>query len=137
MKITDDEYLCKICKVATPSKEIKVKRDKSSNTIKLWNHLERFHVEIYEQLRPSNAPNTLTDYFSKTSKFSGRNLEQTKKECIDLIVKTNAPFTLLDHPHFKKFRNYLVQGEEGIPSHHSERRGMDKLFEDERDKVRE
>ena len=93
MKITDDEYLCKICKVATPSKEIKVKRDKSSSTIKLWNHLERFHVEIYKQLRPSNAPNTLTDYFSQTSKFSGRNLEQTKKECIDLIVKTDAPFT--------------------------------------------
>ena len=103
MKITDDEYLCKIFKVATPLKEIKVKRDKSSSTIKLWNHLERFHIEIYKQLRPSNAPNTLTYYFSKTSKFSGRNLEKTKKECIDLIVKTDAPFTLLDHPQFKIF----------------------------------
>ena len=102
MKITDDEYLCKICKVATPSKEIKVKRDRSSSTIKLWKHLERFHVEIYKQIRPSNAPNTLINYFSKTSKFSGTNSEQTKKECIDLIVKTYAPFTLLDHPQFKK-----------------------------------
>ena len=137
MKITDDEYLCKICKVATPSKEIKVKRDKSSSTIKLWNHLERFHVEIYKQLRPSNSPNTLTDYFLKTSKFSGKNLEQTKKEYIDLIVKTEAPFTLLDHPQFKKFCNYLVQGEVGIPSRHSGCRGMEKLFEDESDKVRE
>ena len=90
MKIADDEYLCKICKGATPSKKIKVKRDRSSSTIKLWNHLERFHGEIYKQLRPSNAPNTLTDYFSKTSKFSGRNSEQTKKECTDLIVKTYA-----------------------------------------------
>ena len=103
MKITDDEYLCKICKVATPSKEIKVKRDRRSSTIKLWKHLERFHVEIYKQIRPSNAPNTLINYFSKTSKFSGTNSEQTKKECIDLIVKTYAPFTLLDHPQFKKF----------------------------------
>ena len=103
MKITDDEYLCKICKVATPSKEIKVKRDRSSSTIKLWNHLERFHVEIYNQLRPSNAPHTLTDYFSKTLKVSGRNSEHTKKECIDLIVKTDAPFTLLDHLQFKQF----------------------------------
>ena len=103
MKITNDEYLCQICKVATPSKEIKVKRDRSSSTIKLWKHLERFHVEIYKQLRPSDAPNTLIDYLSKTSKFSGRNLEQTKKECMDLIVKTNAPFRLLDHPQFKKF----------------------------------
>ena len=111
MKITDDEYLCKICKVATPSKEIKVKKDRNSSTIKLWNHLERFHVEIYKQLRPSNAPNTITDCFLKTSKFSGKNSEQTKKECIDLIVKTDAPFTLLDHPQFKKFCNYLVQGE--------------------------
>ena len=106
MKIMDDEYLCKIFKVATLSKEIKVMRDRSSSTIKLWNHLERFHVEIYMQLRPSNAPNTLTDYFSKTSKFSGRTSEQTKKECIDLIVKTDAPFTLLYHPQFKKFCNY-------------------------------
>ena len=137
MKITDDEYLCKICKVATPLKEIKVKRDRSSSTIKLWNHLKRFHVEIYKQLRPSNAPNTLTDYFSKSSKFSGRNSEQTKKECIDIIVKTDAPFTLLDHPQFRKFCNYLVQGEAGIPSRNSGRRGMEKLFEDERDKVRE
>ena len=99
--------------------------------------MERFHVEIYKQLRPSNAPNTLTDYFLKTSKFSCRNLEQTKKECIDLTVKIDAPFTLLDHPQFKKFCNYLVQGEAGIPSRHSRRRGMEKLFEDERDKVRE
>ena len=44
---------------------------------------------------------------------------------------------LLDHPQFKKFYNYLVQGEAGIPSRHSGRRGMEKLFEDERDKVRE
>ena len=58
MKITDDEYLYKTCKVATPSKEIKVKTDRSSSTIKLWNHLEGFHVEIYKQLRPSNALNT-------------------------------------------------------------------------------
>ena len=103
MKITYEEYLCKICKEAIPSKEIKVKRDRSSSTIKLWKHLERFHVEIYKQLRPSNAPNTLIDYFSRTSKFSGRNSEQTKKECIDLIVETNSPFSLLDHPKFKFF----------------------------------
>ena len=80
-----------------------MKRDRSSSTIKLWNHLERFHVEIYKQLMPSNAPNTVIDYFSKTSKFSGRNSEQTKKECIDLIVKTNASFTLFDHPQFNFF----------------------------------
>ena len=137
MKITDDEYLCKNFKVATPSKEIKVKRDRSSSTIKLWNPLERFHVEIYKQIRPSNAPNTLTDYFSKTSKFSGRNSEQTNKECIDLIVKTDAPVTLLGHPQFKNFCNYLVQGEVGIARRHSRRRGVEKLFEDERNKVRE
>ena len=114
-----------------------MKRDRSSRTIKLWKHLERFHVEIYKKLRPLNAHNTLTDYFSKTLKFLGKNLEQTKKECIDLIVKTDAPFTLLDHPQFKKFCNYLVQGEAGIPSRHFGRRGMENLFEDERDKVRE
>ena len=106
MKITDNEYLCKMCKVTTPSKEIKVKRNRSSSTIKLWKHLEKFHDEIYEQPRPSNAPYTLTDYFSKTSKFSGRNSKQTKTECIDLIVKTDAHFTLLDHYQFKKFYNY-------------------------------
>ena len=99
--------------------------------------MERFHVEIYKQLRPSNAPNTLTNYFSKNSKFSGRNSEQTNKECINLIVKTDVPFMLLDHPRFKKFCNCLVQGEARIPSRHSGRRGMEKLFEDERDKVRE
>ena len=77
-----------------------MKRDRSSSTIKLWIHLKRFHVEIYKQLRPSNAPNTLTDYFSKTLKFSGKNSKQTKKECIDLIVKKDAPFTLFDHPQF-------------------------------------
>ena len=99
--------------------------------------MERFHVKIYKQLRPSNAHNTLTDYFSNTSKFLERNLQQTKKECIDLIVKTDAPFMLLDHPQFKKFCNYLVQGEARIPSRHSRRQGMEKLFEDERDKVRE
>ena len=98
MKITDDEYLCKICKVATPSSY------RSSSTIKLYKHLERFNVEIHKQLRPSNAPNTLTNYFSKTSKFLGRNSKQTNKECIDLIVKKDAPFMLLDHPQFKVFQ---------------------------------
>ena len=69
MKITNNEYLCKIYKAATPSKEVKVKRDRSSSTIKLRKHLEKFHIEIYKQLRPSGAPTTLMDYFSKTSKF--------------------------------------------------------------------
>ena len=72
MKITDDEYLCKIFKVVAPSKEVKVKRDKSNSTIKLWKHLEKFHIQIYKQLRPFDAPNTLTDYFSKTSEFLSR-----------------------------------------------------------------
>ena len=133
----DDEYLCKICKVATPSKEIKLKRDKSNSTIKLWKHLKRFHVEIYKHLRPSNAPNTLIDFFSKTSIFSSKNSEQTKKECIDLIIKTDVPLTLLDHPQFIKLCNYLVQGEARIPSRHFGQREMEKLFEDARDKVRE
>ena len=75
MKITNDEYLCKICKVATPSKEVKVKRDKSSSTIKLWKHLEKFHIKIYKKLRPSVVPNTLIDYFSKTSNFLSRTPE--------------------------------------------------------------
>ena len=44
---------------------------------------------------------------------------------------------LLDHPHFKKFLNYLVEGKAGIPSCKSERWGVEKLFEDERDKLRE
>ena len=94
-------------------------RDRSSSTIKLWKHLKRFDVEIYKQLRPSNAPKTLTDYFSKTFKFSCENSEQKKQECIDLIFKSDAPFTLLDHPQFKKFCNYFVQGESRIPSRHS------------------
>ena len=80
-----------------------MKSDRSSSTIKLWKHLKMFHVEIYKKLRSSNAPNTLIDYFSKTSKFSGKNSEQTKKECTNLIVKTDAPSTPLDHPQFKIF----------------------------------
>ena len=131
MKITDDEYIYKIFKVAIPSKEVKVKRNKSNSTIKLWNHLEKFYIEIYKQLRPSAVPNTLTVYFSKPSKFVSRTPELTKKECIDLIVKTDAPFTLLDHPQFKRFCNYLSQCEAGIPSSMFGRRGLEKVFEDE------
>ena len=48
--------------------------------------------------------------------MNARNSEQTKKKCVDLIVKIDAPFTLLDHPQFKKFCNYLVVGAAGIPS---------------------
>ena len=80
-----------------------MKRDKSNSTIKLWKHLKKFHIEIYKKLKPSVAPNTLTYYFSMTCKFLSRTQEQTKKECIDLIVKTDTPFTLLDHPQFKRF----------------------------------
>ena len=80
-----------------------MKRDRSNSTIKLWKHLEKFHTEIYKKLRTSGAPNTLMDYFSKTSKFLSRSPEQTKKEYIDLIVKTYGPFTLLDHQQFKSF----------------------------------
>ena len=108
-----------------------MKRDKSSSMIKLWKHLEKFHIETYKKLRPSTAPNTLMDYFSKTSKFLSRAPEYTKKECIDLIVKTDAPFTLLDNPQFKSFFNYLAQCEAGIPSSMSGRRGLEKVFKDE------
>ena len=80
-----------------------MKRDKSSSTIELLKYLEKFCVEIYKNLRSSNAYDTLIDFFSKTYKFSRRNSKQTKKEFIDLIFKTHAPFTLLDHPQFKIF----------------------------------
>ena len=93
--------------------------------------MEKFHIEIYNQLRPSAIPNTLTYYFSKTSKFLSRTAELTKKECIDLIVKIDAPFTLLDHPQYKRVCNYLAQCKEGIPSSMSRRRGLEKVFEDE------
>ena len=108
-----------------------MKRDKSSSTIKLWKLLEKFHIETYKQLMPSTAPNTLMDYFSKTSKFLSWTREYTKKECMDLIVKTDAPFTLLDHSQFKRFFNYLAQCVAGIPSSMSGRRGLEKVFEDE------
>ena len=65
--------------------------------------------------------NTIIDYFFKTSKFSGTNLEQAKKEYVDLIFKTYAPFTLFYHPQFIKFCKYLLQGEVGIPSRNSGR----------------
>ena len=48
MKIVKDEYLYKIYEAATPSKEVKVKRDKRNSMIKLWKHLEKFHNEIYK-----------------------------------------------------------------------------------------
>ena len=127
----------KICKAATPSKEVKVKRERRSSTIKLWTHLEKFHIEIYKQLRPSGAPNTLTNYFSKTYKFLSRSPEHTKKEYIDVIFKTDAPFKLLAHPQFKRFCNYLAQYGAGIPSSMSKRWGLEKVFQDERDKLQE
>ena len=46
-------------------------------------------------------------------------------------------FTLLDHPQFKRFFNYLAQCETCIPSSMSIRRGLEKVFKDERDKLRE
>ena len=46
MKITKDEYLCKSCKVATPSKEIKVKRDRSSSTIKVGSTWKGFMLRF-------------------------------------------------------------------------------------------
>ena len=46
-------------------------------------------------------------------------------------------FTLLNHPQFKRFYKYLVQGEACIPSSMSRRRGMVKIFENEKDKLRE
>ena len=114
-----------------------MKRDRSSSTIKLWKHLEKFRVDIYKQIRPLYTSNTLQDSFSMNFEFSGNNSEQTKKECINLIVKTDAPLMLFDHSQFKIFCNYLVQGKEGIPSRNFNRRGIEKLFEDERDKLRE
>ena len=63
--------------------------------------------------------------------------EKTKKKCIDLIVKTDAPCTLLDHPQFIWFCNYLAQSKAGILSSMSGRRGSEKVFKDEQDKLRE
>ena len=114
-----------------------MKRDRSNSTIKLWKHLEKFHIKIYKQLRSFVAPNTLNDYFSKTSKFVSKSPEQIEKECIDLIVKKDAPFILLDHPQFKRFFNYLAQCEAYISSSMSRRPVLEKVFEDERDKLRE
>ena len=52
---------------ATPSKEVKLKRD--------------------NQVMQAFAPNTLIGHLLKASTFSSRNSKQTKKGCIDLIVK--------------------------------------------------
>ena len=60
------------------------------------------------------SPNLIKNYFLKTFKFFGRNPKQTRKESTNLIVKTHAPFTLLNDCSGK-----------------SRRQGMQKLFEDE------
>ena len=56
MKITGDEYICKICKVATPLKVVKVK-DKSSSmiTCKLYMKIYNYECKLRHKILLSNA----------------------------------------------------------------------------------
>ena len=61
MMIMSEEFV----RAATPSKEMKERRDKTSKRIKLYKHLEKFHPKMYRELRRSSAANTFIYYFSK------------------------------------------------------------------------
>ena len=109
-------YGCNICKQRSPSGELIIKRDKTGSTMSLWKHLEKWHIPIYRDLKPSSNLNPLTNFFSKISKYLGRTQEVTKERCIDLIIKTDTPFATLENPEFEAFCSYFVQCDVSLPS---------------------
>ena len=59
------DYGFNICKQSSPSRELIIKRDNTGSTVSLWKHLEKCHLPIYKDLKPSSNLNPLTNFFPK------------------------------------------------------------------------
>ena len=82
----------------------------------LCKHLEKWHLHIYRDLKPSSNLNPLTKFFSKRSNYLGRTQELSKERYIDSIIKTDTPFATLDNPEFEAFSSYFAQCDVSLPS---------------------
>lgn len=134
------DYCCNICKKSTPSKEVILKRDKTGSTIKLWRHLKKCHIIVYRQIKSSNSQPSVINFFGSTStqsKFLGRNPDQTIEECLDLIIHTDTPFSILDEPQFEKFVSYFAQCNITLPCAMTVRQASLERFEDGKTNLRE
>ena len=78
-KNDNGDYCYDICKQSTPLRDLIIQRDKTGSTMALWKHLEKCHHSIYRDLKPSRTQNPLTNFFSKTRKYSGRTRELIKQ----------------------------------------------------------
>ena len=114
------DYFCNICK---------------QSTLSLWKHLEKCHLCIYRDLKPSSTLNLLTNFFPKKNNYLGRTQDLTKERCIDLVIKTNITFETLDNPEFEAFCPYFAQCDVSLPSENTLRRGVLTKLDDEKVKM--
>ena len=78
--------------------------------------METLSLLYYKDIKPSGTLNPLTNFFSKKRKYLGRTQELTKERCIDLIIKTNTTFTILENLEFEAFCSCFAQCAVSLPS---------------------
>lgn len=120
-----------------PFEEKILKRDKTGSTTNLWTHLSSSHPSIHQELRPQRVSNPLTNFFSKEEKYPKRSSELTKDKCLSLIVKTDMPFAVIEHPEIESFCSYFAECKVTLPSASTLRRALSTKFIDEKDQIRE
>ena len=97
--------------------------------------METLSLLYYKDLKPLGTLNPLTNFFSKKRKYLGRTQELTKERFIDLIIKTNTAFTVLENLEFEAFCSYFAQYEVSLLSENTLRRGISTKLDGEKVKM--
>lgn len=133
---TTNTYICKACEAAGIKRPAHVAKSKSGSTKPRLDHLKKKHPTLWNKLsgQGSNQP-SLINHFQKKVRtslqlYSGIDTESTREEIARYLVRTDAPFSLVDGKAFKRLVQYFSQQDVVIPSAKVVRKSIQKLFEE-------
>jgi hypothetical protein len=95
----DGEIRCTITDCKGP-----VLESKSSSTTSQWNHLEKYHNDIFKQMEAQKLPMkrkvNKDDAIAKTAKKSRQ--DESESQILRMLARRNVSFTLVDDPLFRR-----------------------------------
>ena len=97
--------------------------------------METLSLLYCKDIKPVGTLNPLTNFFPKKRKYLGRTQEITKERCIDLIIKTNTAFTILENLEFEAFGSYFAQCDVSLLSENTLRRATSIKLDGEKVKM--
>ena len=116
-QIEPNVFRCNICGVT-------IEQNKYSCSTVLWRHLKNEHRKEYNELRAqevrSPSQPLVANYFEQKVNtkqyYTGRTMEDTKKELVRFIFQSASPWNIVSKKYFIKLLQFVAQEEISLPS---------------------